>query len=852
MNAITWNIRGIRTSLQRLLTLLHQSNVALLILIEPKQRSSKLTFYRIKLGFSNALETCQGNIWIFWNASLLRFIDVQHGVQASHLSFIHIPLQQSFAWSAVYGKHTIVARQALWESLTRFSQQNAIPWIISGDFNTYLSLDEHDGRTTPPLRHLQDFSQCVDVCGLQDMPFVGSPFTWSRGTGQGRVRRRLDRHLCTVAFTELFVNISVQHLSRTTSDHSPMLLKCSTTVERVHVPFRYINAWANHSDFKSYVQQQWAQYPMIGGMRGLYMKLNRLKKDLQIWNKNVYGNIFNNVVEAEAVYRRLEVQFDMDPSPDNRTSLSLAQAKLLQATQAQTSYWAQKSRIRWISEGEANTAYFHAVVKDKHRRQHIANLRNSAGDLLLDNVALGAEAVSYYQKLFEHEEVAGIVDFITCIPSLVTSEDNCMLLQLPTAAEIKEAVWNLSPASAAGPDGYNGQFFRTCWDILQLDVTLAVQEFFLGVPPPTSMLSSIITLIPKKAHPLTYADFRPICLSKFISKVTTRILATRLNVLLPRIISSEQIGFLKGHDISEHVNMANEMVHILDRKVRHGQAMVKLDMAKAFDRVNWSYLEAIMLKFGFEPRLLRILINNMRLSKLSISVNGTTDGFFSPSRGVKQGDPLSPLLFIICSEGFTRGLNSLLNSHQLRGFASGRVVPVSHLAYADDLLIFLNASTRNLARFQTFLQEYQRASGQLVSYTKSQFVLSSYITNRQQHNIIQVLAMQPSSLPIKYLGSYLYRGVNRASYCASLLQHFDSKLTGWASRLLSPGSRLILLKSVLTSIPLHILAASRLPKSIIQVLNRKISFFLWGGQHQWATLGKLCYPETKAVGASEA
>lgn len=158
-------------------------------------------------------------------------------------------------------------------------------------------------------------------------------------------------------------------------------------------------------------------------------------------------------------------------------------------------------------------------------------------------------------------------------------------------------------------------------------------------------------------------------------------------------------------------------------------------------------------------------------------------------------------------------------------------------------MIFLNARHTNLKKFQSFLQAYQSSSGQLVNYSKSQFVPSSSISTAQLQRMGQILHMPSSDLPIKYLGSYLYRGINRACYCTTLLKHFDAKLTGWAHKLLTPGSRLVLLKTVLMSLPLHLLAAARLPKSFISAINKKLARFIWGDKYHWIKFERLCYPE---------
>lgn len=141
------------------------------------------------------------------------------------------------------------------------------------------------------------------------------------------------------------------------------------------------------------------------------------------------------------------------------------------------------------------------------------------------------------------------------------------------------------------------------------------------------------------------------------------------------------------------------MVHILDRPARGCHVIIKIDMAKAVDRVCWSYLEQFLKKMGFHSLLVRILLNNFSATRCSVLINGKPAGYFLVSRGVQQGDPLSPLLFILASEGFSCGLNTLMMNGVIRGFQAGCVPTISHLGIGNDLFIFLNGSIRNLQRF---------------------------------------------------------------------------------------------------------------------------------------------------------
>jgi len=215
-------------------------------------------------------------------------------------------------------------------------------------------------------------------------------------------------------------------------------------------------------------------------------------------------------------------------------------------------------------------------VKVSRKIHKISSIKNSSGDWLHEQNAIGNEAVTFYQTLFSSEENADFDDLISTIPPLVTIQQNLALERIPGDEEIKAAVWQLDPTSAPGPDGFDGTFFRSCWDFVAWDVCSAVKEFFLGLPIPHSFSAAQIILLPKVCNPSTFSQYRPICLATFISisKVCTRILANRIAPLLELLISPEQAGFLKGRSIHDQILVANELVHDINRKTRGGTILL--------------------------------------------------------------------------------------------------------------------------------------------------------------------------------------------------------------------------------------------------------------------------------------
>src|SRR6266540_7483338 len=168
----------------------------------------------------------------------------------------------------------------------------------------------------------------------------------------------------------------------------------------------------------------------------------------------------------------------------------------------------------------------------------------------------------------------------------------------------------MAPSKAPGVDGFTAGFFQRHWDILKDDVVQAVLDFLNGGILPVGMNDTSITLIPKVRHPQKISQYRPISLCPILYKIGAKCIANRLWVFLDDIIGQEQSAFVPRRLITDNVLIAYETVHAMRRKKngKNYMATVKLDMMKAYDRVEWHYLEAIMLKLGFNDSLVRLVM----------------------------------------------------------------------------------------------------------------------------------------------------------------------------------------------------------------------------------------------------
>ena len=201
-----------------------------------------------------------------------------------------------------------------------------------------------------------------------------------------------------------------------------------------------------------------------------------------------------------------------------------------------------------------------------------------------------------------------------------------------------------------------------------------------------------IVLIPKVAEPRYVRDYRPISLCNIIYKMITKTVANRLKKHLTGIIVENQSAFVPGRLIFDNVMVAYETIHHMKNKRVGGtyQMALKLDMSKAYDRVEWGYLERIMINLGFPSRWIRLVMTCVRTVTYSVVVNGSPCGHIVPTRGLRQGDPLSPYLFLLCMEGFSALIKKAKNQGVIHGVSVTRAAPkVSHLLFADDSIVFI-------------------------------------------------------------------------------------------------------------------------------------------------------------------
>ena len=333
--------------------------------------------------------------------------------------------------------------------------------------------------------------------------------------------------------------------------------------------------------------------------------------------------------------------------------------------------WCQRSRVLWLSKGDNNTAFFHCKATKRLRKNLIRGIRDGNGAWLTNHDDIGHVMESYYKELFSTTNPNLEVDSLEKIPCMVTDLMNSELVKEFSELEVKEALNQMAPLKASGPDGMPPLFYQHFWSIMQHDVTLAILSWLNSGILPEPINHRLITLIPKIDNPKLVSNFRPISICNVLYKIYSKVLANRLKKFLSSLITEHQSAFAKDRLILDNIVVAFETLHHMKHhnSGKHGYMAIKLDISKAYDRIEWVYLEKLMEKMGFYARWVTLMMSCVKTVSYSIMVNGEPTEMIHPNRGIRQGDPLSPFLFLLCTEGLHALIKHSARNGDIKGFS---------------------------------------------------------------------------------------------------------------------------------------------------------------------------------------
>ncbi|WVZ54435.1 hypothetical protein U9M48_005227 [Paspalum notatum var. saurae] len=439
--------------------------------------------------------------------------------------------------------------------------------------------------------------------------------------------------------------------------------------------------------------------------------------------------------------------------------------------------------------------------------------------------------------------VQGHFSKVLCHPSPRQHDLNWDLLNLPmhdlstldapfTEEELKTAIQQMPADKAPGPDGFTGAFFTKCWEIIKADVLKAANAFHLLRTSNLSILNSANIVL---EGPDSVGDYRPISLIHSFAKIISKVLAMRLAPHMDNLVSPSQSAFIKKRNIHESFLAVRNTVRRLHRN-RVPALFFKLDITKAFDSVRWEYLLTLLKRLGFPPRWCGWIAVLLSTASSRVLVNGVPSAPIKHGRGLRQGDPLSPLLFVLSIDP----LQNLLDLATSLGYLAKLRVRAATLRvsmYADDAAIFLKPAKRDTTTLMSLLVNFGDALG-LVTNAQKSTVVPIRCEGLDLEEILASFRATRTQFPVKYLGLPLSNKRLKRVDFQPLVDKVAKKLTAWNGRHINPAGRLTLVKSVLTSQAVYFISSLRVPKSTLKEIDTKRKRFLWAGSE--ALTGAKC------------
>ncbi|KAJ4771274.1 RNA-directed DNA polymerase (reverse transcriptase)-related family protein [Rhynchospora pubera] len=394
-----------------------------------------------------------------------------------------------------------------------------------------------------------------------------------------------------------------------------------------------------------------------------------------------------------------------------------------------------------------------------------------------------------------------------------------------SVTEIKLAVSSLANNKASGPDGIPNEFAKIKWDMLKFDILEIFEDLFHGTIDLQSHNFAHITLLPKTSDAIELTSFRPISILNYIPKLISKVLANRLGTHIPDLICTNQSGFVKGRLIHENFLCAREIVVHLT-KCKEPAFLLKLDFFKAFDTVNWVFLLNVLKTFGLPQRFICWIEMLLNTATSAVLINNQVGPTFRHAQGLRQGDPISPFLFIMVADVLTKMCETIGTSSNVT-ISSKLRSPFHILQYADDTIIFSSTKGNTVRALKMALTLFSLCSGLNLNLHKSTFVPLN-LTAQQTQQVQQIIGCGFSPLPLPYLGLPLTASRPPRDVFLHLIEKVESKLAGWKNKLLSRAGRLTLVCSVLSSIPIFFMSVFKLPSWVIKSLDKLRRSFLWG------------------------
>ncbi|MCH97262.1 putative ribonuclease H protein, partial [Trifolium medium] len=344
-------------------------------------------------------------------------------------------------------------------------------------------------------------------------------------------------------------------------------------------------------------------------------------------------------------------------------------------------------------------------------------LRNQEVDWVEEEDQLKNMVNDFYKDLFREDNNAMVWRDTDVSFAIITEEEKDQLKAILSNNEVKEALFSMSAWKAPGPDGFPVGFYQKDWNVIAESVCEFARTMWAYPEKIEDVNFTDICLIPKVNKPEFVNQFHPISLCNVSYKILTKVVVNRLKPIISKVVSPFQTGFVPGRNISENIIIAQEMLHSMAKmRSRIGFFAIKVDLTKAYDRLRWPFIEKVLIEVGIPNEMHQFIMSCIRSVKTNVLWNGSMSSYFNPECGIRQGDPMSPYIFVLCMDKLSHLITEEIDTRHWTPMRAGRNSPhISHLMFADDLLLFGQATEATMASVTRALENFCTMSGQRVN-----------------------------------------------------------------------------------------------------------------------------------------
>ena len=698
--------------------------------------------------------------------------------------------------------------------------------ILGGDWNFVKDpyLDKSGGNYITKQNSLSKLNNLMSKLNISDVWRIKSPnskrYSWRQSNPL--VQCRLDFFLVSDSLYDNIVNCDIIPSIRT--DHSAVVLSLEKIQNSIKGPslWKFNTSLLLDTEYTSQLKVNIIKWNNEYDMEDARVKWELLKYEIRNftigYSKQKRKNI--NIHQRKLEIELLELERNLTPTNHERYNVIKNELKEIENNKIAGSIL--RSKVEWYEQGEKSSKYFLGLEKSRAISKHVRKLQLDNGIEITDPKIIMQKQVEYFTDLYSstYRKNVNFEELFSQVPKLNDTErEKCE--GIISVAECETILKTFSNGKSPGNDGIPPEFYKYFWHEINIPLINCFNYSFEHGELSSSQKQSVITLIQKKDKDrLKIDNWRPISLLNVDYKILSKVLTNRLHDVVPQLVDITQSGYVKERLMGDSVRTIIDTIEHCQINNEHG-IMMMVDFTKAFDSLEWPFLFRTLKHMNFGDSFLKwinVLYKNVESCILNY---GTTSKYFRLSRGVRQGDPLSAYLFILCMEVLSR---NVVNNNNIKGISINNR-DYKLIQYADDLTAILKDKNSVIA----FLSELDRfkVSGLKINTSKtSALLLGNMPTFMMPANI------KWNSKPIKVLGIYI--GYN-LSDCFDLtiresIAKMKQTLNSWKLRKLTLNGKVLILKSLIISKFTHLANLIPISDDVIKEIDQLIFEYLWNGK----------------------